>query len=461
MSKTRILHDSLGEVAVPAVALYGAQTQRAANNFRISNQRLQPAFIHALASIKRAAAQTNNELGLLPTKMADAISDAATVIENGRHADQFIVDVFQTGSGTSTNMNMNEVIATLVSRALNRDVHPNDHVNLGQSSNDVIPTALRISSVIEAGTTLIPALGELEDAIDQAAARNRGVIKTGRTHLMDAMPIRVSDELGGWAAQLRQARQRIDSARINLAALPLGGTAVGTGINTHPDFAEKTIARLEGHYNAGFHPVENRFAAISSQDDALAFSGELRGSATVLLKIANDLRWMNSGPLSGLAEITLPALQPGSSIMPGKVNPVIPEAVAMAAAQVLGYDSAISLAAQSGNFQLNVMQPLVAFNLLASIDLLTNAARHLAISCIAQMEFNTSALNDKLGRNAMLITALAPVIGYEQAAAVSKQVSESDRPVIDVAEELTDISREELERLLDPARLAGGGIIDE
>ena len=461
MSKTRILHDSLGEVAVPAGALYGAQTQRAVDNFQISNQRLQPVFIQALASIKRAAAQTNNELGLIAMDMADAISDAATVIENGRHADQIAGDGFQTGSGTSTNMNMNEVIAGRASQAMHRDVHPNDHVNLGQSSNDVIPTALRISSVIEARNQLIPAVDELADAIDQAAARNRDLIKTGRTHLMDAMPIRVSDELGGWSTQLGQARQRIESACVNLAALPLGGTAVGSGINTHADFSGKAIARLERQYNAGFYPAKDRFAAISSQDDALALSGELRGLATVLLKIANDLRWMNSGPVSGLAEITLPALQPGSSIMPGKVNPVIAEAVAMAAAQVIGYDSAISIAAQSGNFQLNVMQPLVAFNLLAAIGLLSRSATHLNTSCIARMVFNAAALKDKLERNAMLITALAPIIGYEKAAVVSKQVAASNRPVIDVAEELTAISREELQRLLDPARLADGGIIDK
>ncbi|WP_027966725.1 class II fumarate hydratase [Halomonas halocynthiae] len=457
MSDKRIEHDSMGKLDVPVDALYGAQTQRAVNNFPISGHRMPPAFIHAVARIKLAAATVNYDLELLDGERADAIGRAASAIINGEHDDQFPVDVYQTGSGTSSNMNVNEVIAHLASRE-GVTVGPNDHVNMGQSSNDVIPTALHLSAAIELTGTLRPALTHLRKRINARGMALDEVVKTGRTHLMDAMPLRMSQELGGWSSQLGQAVERFDSVLLRLCRLAQGGTAVGTGINAHPEFAERMAAALSQQTGLALEPNDSFFASLGGQDAAVELSGQLRGLACVIMKIANDLRWMNSGPLAGLGEIELEALQPGSSIMPGKVNPVIPEAAAQVAAQVIGLDAAVTVAGQSGNFQLNVMLPLVANNLLTSITLMSNISYLLADRCIATFKVREEHLREPLSRNPILVTALNSVIGYEAAAAIAKQAYKSGRPVIDVAEEQTRLSRAELERLLDPVALTYGGV---
>jgi fumarate hydratase class II len=453
----RMETDSLGEVQVPQNALYGAQTQRAVNNFAISGLTMPRAFIQALARIKAAAARANGELGLLDTEVTDAIVAACGEILAGKHEDQFPVDVFQTGSGTSSNMNINEVLAHLASERLGEAVHPNDQVNLGQSSNDVIPTAIHVSAALELYNQLVPALEDLHTSLLAKSMQLEGIVKTGRTHLMDAMPLRLDQELGGWAAQIAQNHQRLLELLPHLLQLAQGGTAVGTGINAHPEFAARFAAHLAEDTGLGFVPGENFFALISSQDTALALSGQLKTLAASLMKIANDLRWMNSGPLAGLGEISLPALQPGSSIMPGKVNPVIPEAVAMAAAQVMGNDAAISIAAQSGNFQLNVMLPLVAHNLLQSIQLLTNSCRALADKAITGFTVNHDNLQKALARNPILVTALNPIIGYNKAAAIAKRAYAEKRDIVDVAAEETDLPREKLMALLSPEKLTRGG----
>ena len=454
---TRTVKDSMGEIQVPADALFGAQTQRAVDNFGISGLRMPPAFIHALGRIKSACAAVNAELGLVDARLAAAIQQAADEIAAGRHAGQFPVDVFQTGSGTSSNMNANEVIARLASTRSGLEVHPNDHVNCGQSSNDVIPTALHVSACLQCHGTLLPALDGLEAAILQRAQELADVVKTGRTHLMDAMPLRLDQEIGAWATQVRKGRERIDSALEHLQQLALGGTAVGTGVNAHPDFGRRVAARLAVATGIEFIANADTFEALAAQDAAVAMSGQLRTLAVSLLKICNDLRWMNSGPLAGLGEISLPALQPGSSIMPGKVNPVIPEAVAMACAQVIGNDATMTVAGQSGNFQLNVMLPVVAYNLLQSIELLATAATALAEKAIAGFTVNRGNIGEPLRRNPILVTALNRVIGYEQGAAIAKRAYAEGRPVIDVALEMTGLGREELEVLLDPMKLTGGG----
>lgn len=453
MSDVRIEKDSLGEVQVPATALYGAQTQRAVDNFQISGIPMPAGFICALGLIKAAAARANADSGLLDRDLAASILDAAMSIADGQYHDQFPVDVFQTGSGTSTNMNANEVIATLATRELGKAVHPNDHVNCSQSSNDVIPTAIHVSAELALANSLTPALHHLADII---AAREETLgdhIKTGRTHLMDAMPLSLAQELSGWRAQLTQAGQRIDACRSQLRQLAQGGTAVGTGVNADPQFATRFCFHLSEISGQAFEPAENFFSALASQDVAVALSGQLKALAVALLKIANDLRWMNSGPLSGLGEISLKPLQPGSSIMPGKVNPVIPEAVAMAAAQVIGNDSAITVAGQSGNFQLNVMLPVIAYNLLQSIHLLANSCTALAANCIADFVVNRENIEDNLARNPILVTALNREIGYSQAAEIAKRAYQEGRPVLDVALEMTDLSRQKLEQLLDPKKL--------
>ncbi|MGQ7248937.1 class II fumarate hydratase [Halomonas sp. V046] len=457
MSEYRTERDSMGELKVPRDALYGAQTQRAVDNFPVSGQQMPPAFIHAIARIKRAAAQVNGDLGLLDTARVDAIVAAADAIVEGRHPDQFPIDVFQTGSGTSSNMNVNEVIAHLASRD-DLEVGPNDHVNMGQSSNDVIPTALHLSAALEVTRSLRPALVDLRETIDARAAELDGVIKTGRTHLMDAMPLRMSQELGAWSSQIGQAIERFDSALLRVCRLAQGGTAVGTGINAHPEFAERMAAKLSEQTGLSLSPNDSFFASLGSQDAAVELSGQLRGLAVVVMKVANDLRWMNSGPLAGLGEIELEALQPGSSIMPGKVNPVIPESAAQAAAQVIGLDAAVTVAGQSGNFQLNVMLPLVASNLLTSITLMTNTSRLLGDKAIATFTVREDHLQEPLARNPILVTALNSVIGYNAAAAIAKKAYQAGRPIIDVAEEETTLSRSELEGLLDPAALTRGGI---
>jgi fumarate hydratase class II len=454
----RVERDSMGELKVPAAAMWRAQTQRAVENFPISGLKMPPAFIKALGLIKWAAASVNRELGLLELDIAAAIEAAALEIAGGAHADQFPIDVFQTGSGTSSNMNANEVIATLASHRLGRAVHPNDHVNMSQSSNDVVPSAVHVSAALEVTGTLLPALALLAETIEKKAAELDGIVKTGRTHLMDAMPVRFDQELGGWAMQIRNASARIEGVLPRLTALAQGGTAVGTGINAHPDFGRKVAAALARRTRIEFHPAESYFEAMSSQDTAVELSGQLKTAAVALMKIANDLRWMNSGPLAGLAEIALPALQPGSSIMPGKVNPVIPEAVAMVAAQVIGNDATVTVAGQSGNFQLNVMLPVVALNLSQSIELTANAARVLARSAIAGFTVNHDRLADALERNPILVTALNPVIGYEKGAAVAKQAYREKRAIRDVAAAETDLDPAVLARLLDPLELTKGGI---
>nr|WP_287837470.1 class II fumarate hydratase [Halomonas sp.] len=454
---TRIERDSMGELEVPAKALYGAQTQRAINNFPVSGTPMPVAFVHAVARIKLAAARSNHQLGLLDAERAQAIEKAAQAVIDGQHDDHFPIDVFQTGSGTSTNMNVNEVLATLASRE-GVEVAPNDHVNMGQSSNDVIPTAIHLSAAIAVNELLRPALTELKATIDRRANELSHVVKTGRTHLMDAMPLRMDQELGAWSSQVGQAIERFDSAMTRLCRLAQGGTAVGTGINAPKGFAELMAKDLSQQTGLSFAPNDSFFASLASQDAAVELSGQLKGFACVVMKIANDLRWMNSGPLAGLGEIELEALQPGSSIMPGKVNPVIPESAAQAAAQVMGLDTAITVAGQSGNFQLNVMLPLVASNLLTSITLMSNTAKLLAERAIATFKVREDNLQVPLARNPILVTALNSVIGYNAAAAIAKKAYQGGRPIIDVAEEETDLDRATLERLLDPTVLTQGGV---
>jgi fumarate hydratase class II len=454
----RIERDSMGELQVPAEALWGAQTQRAVQNFPISGLTMPRAFIAALSLVKQAAARANTRLELLDAEVARAIDAAAAEVATGRHDTHFPIDVFQTGSGTSTNMNANEVLASLATRRLGRAVHPNDHVNMGQSSNDVIPTTIHVSAALSLRKELVPALEHLRDVL-RAKEREIGtIVKTGRTHLMDAMPVTLGQELSGWRTQIENGLDRLASVEPRLLALAQGGTAVGTGINAHPDFGVKFVEELAALTGVPFIPARNYFEALSSQDTAVELSGQLKVIAVSLMKIANDLRWMNSGPLAGLAELALPALQPGSSIMPGKVNPVIPEATAMVAAQVIGNDTTITVAGQSGNFQLNVMLPVIAYNLLESIRLLANVSRALADSAIAGFKVNQGRLAEALDRNPILVTALNPVIGYEKGAAIAKKAYAEGRPIREMAEKMTDLPREELAKLLDPAELARGGI---
>ncbi len=459
--KYRIEHDSMGELKVPADALWGAQTQRAVENFPISGRPMPRGFIRALGLIKAAAAEVNAGLGLLPQRTERAIRRAALEVARGDHDAQFPIDIYQTGSGTSSNMNANEVIATLASRGGGggrKGVHPNDHVNLGQSSNDVIPTAIRVSTQIAIAEDLLPAIRHLHRTIDRRGRALRRVVKTGRTHLMDAMPLTFEQEFSAWSAQLKSAEQRIEDSLKRLRRLPLGGTAIGTGINADPRFGlrvAKALSRLAG---TRFESAENKFEGLAAQDDAVEMSGQLSALATALMKIANDLRWMNSGPLAGLGEIELPALQPGSSIMPGKVNPVIPEATVMACAQVMGHHTAITVAGQTGNFQLNVTLPLIAANLLESVQLLSNVSRLLADTAIEGLKVREDHIARALGRNPILVTALNPVIGYEQGAAIAKQAYKQNRPVLEVAREVTGLPEKNLKSLLDPALLAKGGI---
>ena len=457
-SSPRVERDSMGEVRVPEKALWGAQTQRAIDNFGISDLRFPRAFIRALGLIKGAAAQVNKELGLLDGPISDAIQQAAKEVEEGKQDDQFPLDIFQTGSGTSTNMNANEVISRWASKKLGKPVHANDHVNMSQSSNDVIPAAIHISASLEVKERLLPSLEHLKQVIVRKAAEVDRVVKNGRTHLMDAMPIRMSQELSGWASQIAHAAHRVEDARPRLAALALGGTAVGTGINAPPEFGRRIAEAIARRTSLPFVSSPNYFENLSSQDAAVELSGQLKTTAVSLMKIANDLRWMNSGPHGGLAEIALPELQPGSSIMPGKVNPVIPEAVAMVCAQVIGNDAAITIAGQSGNFQLNVMLPVIAYNLLQSIGVLANAARQLADKAIKGFTVNEAHIAEIMSRNPILVTALNPLIGYEMGAKIAKRAIAEDRPVKEVAAEMTKLSREELDRLLDPRKLTDGGI---
>lgn len=458
LSAFRIERDSMGELKVPAHALYGAQTQRAVDNFPISGLRIPRAMIRALGLIKATAARVNLDLGLLSSDLAAAIVEAATEVANGQYDEHFPIDVFQTGSGTSSNMNANEVIAHLASRKSGQKVHPNDHVNMGQSSNDVIPTSIHVSAALETTEKLLPALRYLLQSLEDKAASLTGVVKTGRTHLMDAMPVTLAQELGGWASQIRHGIARLSSTLPRVFELAQGGTAVGTGINAHPEFSKRFADKLAEHTGVAFVPSPNFFESLSTQDAAVELSGQLRTLAVSMMKIANDLRWMNSGPLTGLAEIVLPSLQPGSSIMPGKINPVIPEAAMMVCAQVIGNDATIAIAGQSGNFQLNVMLPVAAHNLLQSIELLANTSRVLADQAISGFTVNEANLKSQLSRNPILVTALNAVIGYEQGAKIAKAAYAQGRSIKEVALEMTDLSSHDLDRLLDPLSLTQGGI---
>ncbi len=454
----RIEKDSMGELKVPNEALYGAQTQRAINNFSISGLTMPREFIRAMGLIKAAGAKVNHALGLIDAAVADAIERAANAVAAGDYDDHFPVDVFQTGSGTSTNMNTNEVIAHLASQKHGTRIHPNDQVNMGQSSNDVIPTAIHVSACLALQENLLPALQQLADTIENRSGELQGVVKTGRTHLMDAMPVGMDQESSAWTAQIRFGIQRIESVLPRLTQLAIGGTAVGTGINAPLEFGALMADELARVTDLRFAAKPNRFEGLSSQDAAVELSGQLKTIAVSLMKIANDLRWMNSGPLAGLGEIALPALQPGSSIMPGKVNPVIPEAVMMVSAQVIGNDATITIAGQSGNFQLNVMLPVIAYNLLQSIALLAGAARALADRAIEGFTVNTETIQRAIDRNPILVTALNRLIGYEQGAAIAKKAYTEGRSVLEVAAEMTNLSDETLKELLNPERLTKGGI---
>jgi len=457
----RIEHDSLGEVRVPADVYYGAQTQRAIENFALSGLRMPRAFIRALGLVKAAAARVNGASGALPPDIAIAIEAAAERVADGSLDAHFPVDVFQTGSGTSSNMNANEVIARCASQALGRAVHPNDHVNMSQSSNDVVPTAIHVGAALLVEETLLPGVAALAEIIERRAAEVGHIVKTGRTHLMDAMPLTAAQEAGAWAAQMRHGLARVRSTLPRLHALAIGGTAVGTGVNAPPEFGARVAQELAARTGIAFEAASNPFAALACQDTAVELSGQLKTIAAGLTKIANDLRWMNSGPLSGLGEIELPALQPGSSIMPGKVNPVIPEAVAMVCAKVIGNDATITLAAQSGNFQLNVMLPLIAHDLMQSVELLGRAAQALGEQAVAGMRYDEARIRSQLARNPILVTALNRIIGYEKGSKIARQAYAEGRPIVDVALEHVELPREELERLLDPAALTRAGIPGE
>ena len=458
MTGFRTESDSMGELQVPEDASYGAQTQRAIQNFPVSGLCMPRAFLNALGLVKQACARANRDLGALDSKVCDAIAAVCDDIINGALDDQFPVDVFQTGSGTSTNMNANEVIAHLATSASGISVHPNDHVNMSQSSNDVIPSCIHVSAAITCVYDLIPTLEHLKTIIDKKAASVDDIVITGRTHLMDAMPLTLAQELSGWSAQIASGITRIKNALPAMQQLAIGGTAVGTGINAAEDFGAKVCQYLSKETDVEFTPAENRFEVMSSQDAAVALSGQLKTLAVSMMKIANDLRWMNSGPLAGIGEIALPALQPGSSIMPGKVNPVIPESVAMVCARVIGNDAAITIAGQSGNFQLNVMLPLVAYDLLQSIEILGSAARLLGDKAIEGFTVNQDNIDEALAHNPVLVTALNRVIGYELGAKIAKRAYAEGRTVIDVASEMTDLSAEELERILSPLELTKGGV---
>ena len=454
----RTERDSMGEMQVPADALYAAQTQRAVENFPISGLTFPRAFIRALASIKGAAARANAELQLLDSAKADAIFAAAQEVADGAHDDQFPIDIFQTGSGTSTNMNANEVIATIATKKLGATVHPNDDVNSSQSSNDVIPAAIHVAAALELHDNLLPSLRHLNAVTHRRAHELDDVIKTGRTHLMDAMPVRLGQELNGWAAQIEYSLERLLSVQPRLLELATGGTAVGTGINAHPQFGAKLAAHLALMTHLPFTEARNHFAAQSAMDTAVEMSGQLKTLATALFKISNDLRWMNSGPQAGLAEISLPSLQPGSSIMPGKINPVIPEATMMVCAQVIGNDATIAMSNASGNFQLNVMLPVIGYNLLQSVSLLGNATRVLADKAINGFTVNEESVRALVDKNPIMVTVLNPVIGYEKGAQIAKQAYKESRTLKDVALENTELSAEQLDELLDARAMTEGGI---
>ncbi len=455
----RIERDTMGEVAVPAHAYYGAQTQRAVLNFPISRRRFPRRFIQALGLIKRVAAEVNRDLGLLDAGRAQAIIQAAQEVADGRWDDQFVVDVFQTGSGTSTNMNANEVIARRameIAPTVGR-IHPNDHVNLGQSSNDVIPTAIHLSVLMALRDDLRPALELLHRDLRAKAEEFWPIIKTGRTHLMDATPIRLGQEFLGYAGQIERALRRLRYAEEELSELALGGTAVGTGVNTHPEFGQRAARRLAELTGLAVRETDNHFQAQAAMDGAVLASGVLNTIAVSLMKIANDIRLMGSGPRAGLFELLLPAVQPGSSIMPGKVNPVIPEALIQVCAQVMANHQAVTLGGQWGFFELNTMLPLIADNLLESVSILANAVRTFSLNCVQGLQA-TGRGPELVEKGLMMATALAPVLGYDRAAAIARKAFETGRTIREIAREETDLTDEQLAVLLDPARLVEPGL---
>jgi len=460
--KYRIEKDTMGEVKVPHDALWGAQTQRALENFKISGIKFAfpfgRSFIEAIGIIKFAAASSNQKLKLLDVKKAQAIKIAAKEVMSGKHDNQFPLDVFQTGSGTSTNMNANEVISNLASKKARIKINANDHVNMSQSSNDVIPTAICISALLDSHHQLMPSLEFLIKTVDKKASSLKGQIKTGRTHLMDAMPIDFSQELSGWSSQLKSCSASLRSALKDISYLPQGGTAIGTGVNAHRDFGKVFASEVSKISKLKVKTSSNYFKSLSAQDSAAQLSSSVKNLSLVLTKISNDLRWMNSGPLTGLGEIELEALQPGSSIMPGKVNPVIPEAVAMACADVIGNDVTVSIASQSGNFQLNVMLPVIAYNLLKSISLMSNSMPILANKAIKTFKVNKKNIEESLGMNPILVTALNREIGYEKAAHIAKKAYKEKRSIVDVAHEETGLPVSKLKVLLNPAKLTKGGV---
>ena len=456
----RIEKDSLGEVRVPADALYGAQTQRAVENFPISGQRFGRGFIQALGLLKKAAALTNQELGHLDAEIAEAIATAAAEVAAGTWDEEFVLDIFQTGSGTSTNMNANEVVAHLANQIVGDkgSVHPNDHVNFGQSSNDVIPSAIHIAARVAMERELIPALMHLRDALSEKAEAFDHIVKSGRTHLMDATPVRLGQQFGGYAHQLTKGIERVRSVSEELAELALGGTAVGTGINTHPEFAARVIALVSEELDLEFHEAENHFEAQAAKDAAVSAAGALNTIATSFFKIADDVRWLASGPTSGISEILIPAVQPGSSIMPGKVNPVMCEAMMMVAARVMGNHTTVTIAGQRGNFELNVMMPVLAQALLESITLLSNVAVAFADRCVTGIEANEPRAKQLLEKNPSIATALNPYIGYDQAVEVAKEAAQAGRSVRDVVEEKGLLKPEEIDEALDVRGMTEPGL---
>ena len=459
----RLERDSMGEFSVPVDAYYGANTMRAVLNFPISDLRFGRSFIRAISSIKLAAAEVNRELGLLDDSISEAIVTAAREVADGGFDDQFVVDIFQTGSGTSTNMNANEVISNRAienlggTKGSRTPVHPNDHVNMGQSSNDVIPTAIHIAALVAIHDDLIPALKELGSAIDDKAEEFMPIVKTGRTHLQDATPVRLGQEFVGYAGQIERSISRLREAEGELSEVALGGTAVGTGVNTHPEFAPNVCARLSDMLGVEVRETTNHFQAQSTLDNIVAASGALRTVAVSLMKISNDIRWLGSGPRAGIGEIMLPEVQPGSSIMPGKVNPVIPESVCQVAAQVIGNDAVVGVAGQSGNFEINVMMPVAAYNLLQSIDLLRASAANLSRQCVTGLTA-TSAGPDMVDRGLAIVTTLVPHIGYDASADISKEAQATGQTVKEVALVRTDLSSEDLDEILDPSGMTEPGL---
>jgi fumarate hydratase class II len=450
----------MGEVEVPRDALFGAQTRRALDNFPISELRKPRRFIEALGAIKLEAANVNHELGLLEEGVKNAIVEAAEEVVDGRLDNQFVLDVFQTGSGTSTNMNANEVVSNRAIQILGGElgskepVHPNDHVNMGQSSNDVVPTAIHLSALISIKEDLLPALEKLQGALEDKSREFDEVVKTGRTHLQDATPIRLGQEFKGYAGQVQRSIGRVRKAQEDLTEVALGGTAVGTGVNTHPEFAGKVCERLSERFGVEVRETENHFQAQSAMDGTVFVSGALKTVAVSLMKVANDIRWLGAGPRANLAEIALPEVQPGSSIMPGKVNPVIAESTMMVAAQVIGNDATIALAGQGGNFELNTMLPLIAYNLLQSIDILGGAAANLANQTVVGLEA-TERGPELVEKGLMLATALAPEVGYDKAAEIAKEAFKTGKTIREIAREQTDLSDEELDEVLDAKKMTG------